>query len=66
VAPTEQQGEILPETNRQLLPVVAAADTQRGTQTQILPLLAWIGIGLFVLAVGLFLAAVILRRKAPR
>lgn len=66
VAPTEQQGEILPETNRQSLPLVAAADNQRGTRVETLPLLVWIGIGLFIVAVGLFIAAAILRRKAPR
>ncbi len=66
VAPVEKQGEELPETNRQALPMVAAgepAQEERGAGTA--PY-GYIGAGLLVLAAGLFLTAWILRRNALR
>jgi hypothetical protein len=66
VAPTEQQGGILPETNRQMLPVISVsdADQERGGQSRPLPLLGVIGIGLFAIAIGLFITGIVIRRNA--
>ncbi len=68
VAPTEQQGEVLEDTHRQVLPMVAAeafepADEERGSRPT--PY-GYIGAGLLVLAAALFITALILRRTVLR
>lgn len=66
VAPSDQQGEVLPETNRQVLPVVAAGEPARKDRYALLTPFGYLGVGLLVLAAGLFLAAWIIRRNALR
>lgn len=66
IAPTERQGEMLPETERQVLPLVASGSPAQEEQVRKLPLFGIIGIGLFIVAAGLFLTAFILRKKALR
>jgi hypothetical protein len=66
VAPSEKQGEALPETNRQVLPMIAAGEPgQKEQGARQLPYI-YLGAGLLALAVGLFLAAWIIRRNAQR
>lgn len=66
VAPSEEQGEILPETNRQSLPLVASSEARGADRLRTITTLGWIGVGLFVLAVGMFITALVLRKKAQR
>ncbi len=65
VAPAEKQGEVLPEANRQVLPMVATGEPTRGEQTARRLPSGYLAAGLFVFAAALFLAAWLIRRNAP-
>jgi len=64
IAPAEQQGEVLPETFEQMMPMIAAEHSLQEEQAPGVSLYDAVGIGLLVLAVGLFVTAMIIRRNA--
>lgn len=66
VAPSDQQGEILPETNRQVLPMVAAGETAQEVRGARRSPYGYIAGGLLLVAAGLFFAAWMIRRNALR